>query len=569
MPSIKEKVDIALQDVRKEDEAFDFKIFESEDFLLIPETSDSKGEGGGGGNSYTVKGGNSKGGETKGGGNDYGGGGDGDGGGGDDEEPKIDPEGDGGGGDDDGGNEEPKDDRKIKVGDKVRVKSSGKTGVVTQVNDDGTYEVTEIQDDVAEFANGGIFQVSAIGDAVTEIIGTYPEDDLEVISDSGGGGNGEGGDGRGDGREGDGRGGDGEGGDGEGGGGDEEGEPNMPDLEELKIRLRTIKAKKIKFPMLAKTFFNAKIGEYSIETDIFYNEKARLALLNRGAKEVLKYKNPMPPEQAKEYFRAVGNLQYFNHIEFLKSNVQLYGIVGGMAYLINPERPIVLKDNNGNEIEYPSLMDIQERLEDGVLTDFERNNFFEFLLQTIQLFEALEKFQVLDDFYYRIISLTAVLKPELFGSDYISAHFDFICQYFRIRSFGLTNDIFMAFSQTDLTNERIFERVESRIISGNLLLFNILAKEEGYIVYRCENIRNKSDNNDRLNIDKFNVRDLSLYDRISTVFNIAQFYDISPTLRNNENVRNTVMMNLEKISILQKQSYASYLTDINLLLSSY
>jgi hypothetical protein len=557
--------------------------------LLIPETSDGKGEGGGGGNSYTVKGGGSKGGESK-GGTDFGTGGKGEGEG-EGEEPHISPEGDGGGGDDDGGNEEDEDpeadggdgdgeeqpegedkdgkgdgdDRKIKVGDKVRVKSSGKTGVVTQVNDDGTYEVTEIQDDVAEYADGGVFKVSAIGDAITEIIGTYPEDELEVISTSKGDGKG---DSEGDGR-GDGEGRDGEGGDGEGEGGDEEGEPNMPDLEELKIRLRTIRAKKIKFPMLAKTFFNAKIGEYSIETEIFYNEKARLALLNRGAKEVLKYKNPMPAEQAKEYFRAVGNLQYFNHIEFLKSNVQLYGIVGGMAYLINPERPIVLKDNNGNEIEYPSLMEIQERLDDGVLTDFERNNFFEFLLQTIQLFEALEKFQVLDDFYYRIISLTAVLKPELFGSDYISAHFDFICQYLRIRSFGLTNDIFMAFSQTDLTNERIFERVESRIIRGNLILFNILAKEEGYIVYRCENIRNKSNNNDRLNIDKLNVRDISLTDRIDIVFNIVQFYDISPTLRNNENVKNTVMMNLEKISILQKQSYASYLTDINLLLSSY
>ena len=30
-----------------------------------------------------------------------------------------------------------------------------------------------------------------------------------------------------------------------------------------------------------------------------------------------------------------------------------------------------------------------------------------------------QKFQVMDDYYYRIISLTAVLKPEFFGEDFI------------------------------------------------------------------------------------------------------------------------------------------------------
>ena len=333
--------------------------------------------------------------------------------------------------------------------------------------------------------------------------------------------------------------------------------PELPDLEELKIRLRAIRAKKIKFPMLAKSFFNA-----NLENDIFYNQKARLAILNRGAKEVLKYKNPMPAEVAKEYLRVAGLKEYYNHIQFLRSNVQLYGVVGGEAYLINTDRTIVLKDNTGNETEYPRLLDIEERLEDGGLS-------MEEIAEILRLFDALEKFQVMDDYYYRIISLTAVLKPEFFGEDFISAHFDFICQYFRIRSFGLTNDIFMAFSSTELTNEKIFEVVESRRISDNLLLFNVLAGEEGYMIYRCENIRNKSDNNDTLRIEKVIPRNVNAIDRISIVFNIAQFYDLSPTLRNYENVKNTVLINLEKLSILQKQSYASYLTDINLLLSSY
>jgi hypothetical protein len=309
--------------------------------------------------------------------------------------------------------------------------------------------------------------------------------------------------------------------------------------------------------MLAKTFFNV-----DLQDDVFYHQKARLAILNRGAKEVLKYKNPIPAEEAKEYLRFAGLMQYFNHIQFLRSNVVLLGVVGGQAYLLNYERAIVLKDNNNNEEEYPSLMDIEWMLEDGGLV-------LEQIAQIVRLFDALEKFQVMDDFYYRIISLTAVLKPEFFGDDFISAHFDFVCQYFRIRSFGLTNDIFMSFGTTELTNEKIYEVVESRRIAGNLLLFNVISSEDGYIIYRCQNIRNKSDNNERLKIEKLNVRDISAIDRISVVFNLAQFYDLSPTLRNYENVKNTVIVNLEKLSILQKQSYASYLTDINLLLSGY
>ena len=331
----------------------------------------------------------------------------------------------------------------------------------------------------------------------------------------------------------------------------------MPDVEELKARLRAIRAKKIKFPMLAKTFFNV-----DLQDDVFYNQKARLAILNRGAKEVLKYKNPMPAEEGKEYLRVAGLKEYYNHIQFLRSNVVLLGVVGGQAYLINSERPIILKNNNsGEEKEYSSLLVIEEVLEEP--------DWFTERKEIVELFDALEKFQLMDDYYYRIISLTAVLKPEFFGNDFIAAHFDFVCQYFRIRSFGLTNDIFMAFSSTDLTNEKIFEVVESRRISGNLLLFNVIAGEEGYIIYRCENIRNKSGNNQRLNIEKLSVRDINPIDRISIVFNIAQFYDLSPTLRNYENVKNTVLINLEKLSILQKQSYASYLTDINLLLSGY
>jgi hypothetical protein len=189
-------------------------------------------------------------------------------------------------------------------------------------------------------------------------------------------------------------------------------------------------------------------------------------------------------------------------------------------------------------------MEIEELLES--ISEYSAIEMISYLqrFQILDLFDMLEKFQVRDDFYYRIISLTAVLKPELFGDDYISAHFDFVCQYFRIRSFGITNAIFMAWGVTDLTNEKIFEVVESRTISGNLLLFNVIASEEGYIIYKCANIRNKSGNNDRLIIEKLNVRGMSGSDIINIVFNLGNFYTLTPTLRNDEGVKNTVLQNL-------------------------
>jgi hypothetical protein len=591
MPSIKEKVDKALKEVRSEDESFDFKIFESGDDLLIPETSSDGGEGGGDGISYTVKGGGSKGG-SGGGGRDVGSGGDGGADVNEDEEPKLDKEGDGKGGKDgEDGNGEHKDGdgdgkggdrKKIKVGDKVRVKATGREGIVTRVNEDGTYEVSDMPND---FARGGIMQVFDVFDD-GGIVGTFPEDDLEVISSGTGSGDGEGdgdgGDGSGSGSGGSGSsgsggsgsggsggssggsggsgggsggadgGGSGDGGGGDGGGGDM---PEMPDVEELKVRLRKIRDKKMKFPMLAKTFFNV-----NLQDDLFYNFKARLAILNRGANEALKRKNPMPAEDVKEFLRKAGTREYYNHIQFLRSNVQLYGVVGGEAYLISPDIPIVLRDiNSGLELEFPRLLDIEESLE-GNLS-------FEELLQFVQLFDALDKFQVMDDYYYRIVSLTAVLKPEFFNDNFISEHLDFVCQYLRIRSFGLTDEIFMAFSSVELTNDILLQRVESKITSGNLLLYNVLSSDEGYIIYKCENIRNKINSYERLKITRMRLSEIEGIDRISFVFNLAQFYDLSPSLRDDENVKKTIISNLEKLSILQKQSYISYLTDINLLLT--
>jgi hypothetical protein len=50
------------------------------------------------------------------------------------------------------------------------------------------------------------------------------------------------------------------------------------------------------------------------------------------------------------------------------------------------------------------------------------------------------------------------------------------------------------------------------------------------------------------------------------VFNLASFYEFSPKLQNNTTAQKTSLENMEKLSILQKESYMNFISDIGLLL---
>ena len=95
----------------------------------------------------------------------------------------------------------------IKVGDKVRIKSSGRVGVVTEVNDDGTYTISELPDSDTTAIDGSNYQSmqkvftefddggDIIDDNINEEteIGKFNEDEIEVIPpDETGGGQGQG-----------------------------------------------------------------------------------------------------------------------------------------------------------------------------------------------------------------------------------------------------------------------------------------------------------------------------------------------------------------------------------------
>lgn len=609
MASLKEQVDRIKETLKKDDENVEIKLYESGDTLLIPETSDDKGEGGGSGDSYTVKGGGD-GGNTAGSGSgtNYGSGGSG--GGGDDdgggrEEPKIDgggsgsgtdgdggdTDGDGGGSGGDGGNGGG-DQKKIKVGTKVRVKSNGRVGTVTRVNDDGTYEVQE-DEDAYEMEDGGVFEVFAEGGITSD--GTYTEDELEVISSGDGGSGGEtdggGGSGSGSGGTGGSSGGSGSSGGGSGGatdgGGSGEGgsggggtppEPDIYDVEELKDRLQRIKRKSFKLPDFAKSFFNVDLNDGN-----FYYYQCRLAMLNRVAKDVLRYKSPMPVDEAQVFFDFES--KFVDHIDFLRMSAY----VVSEKYYIRPSSKLLIKQatispvdalirwpnlkvkiDTPIEQEVPSLDEIEEILN----TNEDPRD--PVLMGISGILTFLEKTQADDDSYYRVLSLSAFYKPELFEKNWLKTHLDFMFTYYYQDNLGFSNLINPCFTGIPLNEDALFSGLDRLALGENMNVYNLLRRYDDYIVYVCDNIRCKPSIVAPTKIYRMMLSDCfteatSLEDRLkkdeirrNIAFQIIFFYRYSIMLQNNYPNKETSLLNLQKLSNLQKESYSSYVRDVDL-----
>ena len=153
MASLKQKVKDIASEIKGQDENFEITLFQSGDELEIPPTDNFEGKSGGTGKANVI-------GQPQQGGS--GGGDDTDihgGEGGDEDPPDINlgpdgpdgpggdgPEGPEGPGGDDGpegpGGDDPQ--TRIKVGDRVRNKTTGGEGIVTAINDDGTYRVGSV-----------------------------------------------------------------------------------------------------------------------------------------------------------------------------------------------------------------------------------------------------------------------------------------------------------------------------------------------------------------------------------------------------------------------------------------
>jgi hypothetical protein len=187
-----------------------------------------------------------------------------------------------------------------------------------------------------------------------------------------------------------------------------------------------------------------------------------------------------------------------------------------------------------------------------------------------QLFYHLEQYIVNDDKFYRILSLSAFYKPELFSDNWLKPHLDYMFSFYYSKNLGFSNLLNPCFTGKELDNEYILANMTTR---RNLNIFNVLREKDDYIIYACLNIRTAPANSDRCVIKRYKLSEL--YNtgiqesdiRIDILWQLSFFYKYSLQLQNNNQNKQLSLINLEKLSILQQQSYSAFVTDMELLLA--
>jgi hypothetical protein len=482
--------------------------------------------------------------------------------------------------DDDDKKKKPKK-RELRVGDKVRVKSTGREGVITAINDDGTYVVS---DDGAEFDEGG--EIEQVFEVVGEI-GTYAEDELEAVSEEEDTGDDDGGDDDGEDEDPDAPENPNKKGkkkkkkkkdpddpdpddedpflkdpdDYDDPDDDADPDPDAPprppkpvDIDEIRRKFRKIRTHTFKLPLFAKTFFNADLN-----SSLFYDEQSPMVLFNRASKDVLNPKKNMSLEDASKVMNF--NINYIqSHVPFLRQYLHYVPDANEqMVYMINPQKRFEFPPEIAGIL---SLELIEQML------DMNDPDALHLAIPTLLL---LEKIIINDNFYYRIFSLSAVLNPEYFSQNYLKPHLDFLRKYFYTKylTFCTQENIF---TEVEVTDTMMYDTASSPSLSvfssgNNLLVINAIGSDifdEDYILYVCRNII--SMNGDSLQIDRIFLKDATENDRLVLVRNLYSFYIYSVNLKSNSNVKKTILRNMKKFGTLQSKSYDNFLIDIQTLI---
>jgi hypothetical protein len=403
----------------------------------------------------------------------------------------------------------------------------------------GTFNLfTEAQlepiDALPKMADGGSIDTPPV--TVVEVpIGDYPEDDLEPIDEP------------------------------SGGGGAPSPEPppddNIPNIDELLERIEQIKANKFKFPTMGKVMFNAELST----EDLFYKYQAFLVLNNRLSKNVLRKKNPMSLIDANGYLDFIRD--YFNYLKLIVSCLDY--VKDG--YYINPNKQVTI---NLSKLPFASMGAMgtsSTSMPDTTVSLAEVETLLLDSPDIMDIFtsEAIiqyfENILVTDFQLYRIISLAAFFNPEFFGEFWMKPHMDYIFNYYRTSEIGFSNISSAAFELRRIDNTTIFSMMRQ-----NLNVYNIIRSYtlDDYNVYVFENLRPISgDLSVKVNSYIKSLSDLSkdggiLVDDLCA--DLQSFYQFSMNLQGNPENKNLTLFNLQKISNLQKESYDTFIRDIDL-----
>jgi len=493
----------------------------------------------------------------------------------------------------------PPKQRRLKQGDKVIIKPKMVVGKVVKVNTDGTYQVEETGESINDLNQGllkdggqlsesmesesgvpvEVMANGAVVDDVADInvvapspdtVGDYEEEELEY-----------------------------------------EGKPQkppknppttppppppppkpvqLPDYNQLLEKIEQLKVSKFKFPAIGKFLFGSELNAESM----FYKYQAPLALNNRLARVVFNKKRFMPDSDANKYKNFV--ISYPNYLNFCINCLE-YQIDGfylpadkpftpamdldasmlssrfsgpkGLVDIINSEMMKAAK-----ELEPLSLNQIQEMLETAMQRGDKPYNLpigrvNRGIVAQIYL-DFIENELVKDYQFYRILSLSAFIKPEYFNERWLNAHCDYIFNYFRNNELGFSNLPGVAFSPNRIDNDVLYG-----MMKRNLNIYNVIRANttDEYKVYVFENMKtiDPSLPDSRVKFSIKTINELSNGGKITDDLcrELTNFYQFSTTLRIDYANKESVLFNLQKLANLQKESYETLLRDIDLQIKIY
>lgn len=481
------------------------------------------------------------------------------------------------------------DDNKIKVGSKVRIKSTGQEGIVANINQDGTYTVTPlpvpdappIQGDNEKMEEGGILEIENASMPISQVsitenrafehpgvdvIGDFTGEEIELVAQDGSGGkdsqesqsgsSSQNGNNSGGGKssqagsqgqsQGQGQGqGEGQGEQGEGNSdqqgqsgsqqqGQGRGQQQMPpepivlDKEELQQRLNALNNVKWKLPTFALAFFNEHIES---ETEMFYT-KSTLALWWRMGKGIFSKKNPMSQGACDDFRQIIFN--YHHYYKFVKANCILIG--NEYFYREDPTLPMKKQDLIDNDA----------------------------LMEAYNFLDSMDELFAFDAQMYRMISLIAILKPSLFISgQYLNVHMDFMFKYFKMRVLPATNLSTLLTSNKISSIGDIYDRIDD-----SLDVYNIMRTPDrnDFIILKFYKVLQKvrTGNTD---FRKFLLSELP--DGITDVTKdlmqcVSIFYQNALNLRDNYGAKEIVMNNIKVLLDLQDQYIKVPLSEFSL-----
>jgi hypothetical protein len=489
--------------------------------------------------------------------------------------PKSDDE----GGDDIGGDDDDNiihpPDPCLEVGTKVIIKATGQEGIITEVNrlnDDCTYVITPIlkdggeagvgihcascdivQTDIDLKSNLEVANVDADGNPSTDD-DTYTRDEIEVIKDED------------------------EDEDEDDGDDEDENTPPPPpkefDIELYRGKINRIIQYKWKTPTFAKVFF-----KYSVSDSEFW-EKSKLILLNRTAKDHLRYKRSTPM-QSVDYLINMSKIQFPSFELYCQSNL----IEIDNAYFLNRETPIeyLFAFNRIGEISRseremssvlkPSINWIQETLDSGMVDEG-----FGFIIS--QVVKKLENYMVLDKNFYRILSLSAFYNPELYSNGYLKVHLNYMYSFYGEIALGFSNlkdtcftslalgQIFKGGTNSKINEQIIQDKLAQMSIRENMDVYTLIRdrEKEDYQVYKSKNIRYNTEApviSERFRLSEIGTGDTTK-DIVQTT--IEDFYGYCLLLKNNSTNKKQTLVNLQILSILQKESYKDFIRGLDILI---